>query len=362
MDCFSCLFLAIPCSSDCNCVYIMQKECYLTKPWSFLEQFIFIDLFFQKPKACAPLCGSFFRTSITFLNIWPIEIHRKSSTTTIEWRKVCALVMDHEVGLHIPLLLRVYVSLKRQKKGDQRPIVLAAAYAIGISLNPWIHRLRTAYSWSCLHSQLCRFWCLWIFEGLWIQLCRFTLYSAAYAILLWWHRDDSTGEKRTKSTEGKGNRTSPWKNGHWRICLRSVFLLLSSWRDALHLMSLRTPSREEEGRVSIRCVKAWKKTISNFLSCFIFFEVLSVNKFSFILSSVCVLYWSIVHDSSKRKTVELDCFVFLSTYFVIIGFIKGWSDYSIEQMNHMSLDKEENDKERISLIFLLFIAQKFEFP
>ena len=58
----------------------------------------------------------------------------------------------------------------------------------------------------------------------------------------------------------------------------------------------------------------------------------------------------------------MDCFVFLSTYFVIIGFMDGWSDYSIEQMNHMSLDKEEHDKERISLILFLFIAQKFEFP
>ena len=85
----------------------------MTKPWSFLEQFIFIDLFFQKPK-----------------NFHYISQHLTNRNTS----EVIDYYYRMKKGLHIPLLLRVYVSLKRQKKGDQRPIVLAAAYAIGLPI------------------------------------------------------------------------------------------------------------------------------------------------------------------------------------------------------------------------------------
>ncbi|KAK8805494.1 hypothetical protein WA158_002150 [Blastocystis sp. Blastoise] len=104
---------AIPCPPTCNCVYNIQKSQYLYKPWSYLEQFIFIDLFFQKPK-----------------NFHFIAQHLKNRNTN----EVIDFYYRMKKGLHIPLLLRVYISLKRAKNGDQRPIVLAAAYAIGLPI------------------------------------------------------------------------------------------------------------------------------------------------------------------------------------------------------------------------------------
>lgn len=103
----------VSCPQGCNCCMRLHKHESNTRPWNDMEKFIFLNGYFNHPK--------------DFLYI-------ANTLTNRDTQDVIDFYYTHKRGMYTKLLLKV--QLLRWKAGiyDTRPLILAAAYGIGLPI------------------------------------------------------------------------------------------------------------------------------------------------------------------------------------------------------------------------------------
>ena len=93
------------------------------RPWSDMEKLIFLNGFFNRPKVGARARGN----SQDFRYI-------ASTLTNRSVQDVIDFYYLHKRGMYTKLLLRVQLSMWKNNNYDSRPLILAAAFGIGLPI------------------------------------------------------------------------------------------------------------------------------------------------------------------------------------------------------------------------------------
>ena len=111
-----------PCPAHCNCPYQVNEESKHVRPWTDMEKFIFLNGFFNRPKVVSlPSCNEDFR-------------YIASTLTNRSVQDVIDFYYMNKRGMYVKLLLRVQLSMWKNMNYDSRPLLLAAAYGIGLPI------------------------------------------------------------------------------------------------------------------------------------------------------------------------------------------------------------------------------------
>ena len=101
----------------------MNEEGKRVRPWSDMEKLIFLNGFFNRPKVGARARGN----SQDFRYI-------ASTLTNRSVQDVIDFYYLHKRGMYTKLLLRVQLSMWKNNNYDSRPLILAAAFGIGLPI------------------------------------------------------------------------------------------------------------------------------------------------------------------------------------------------------------------------------------
>ena len=103
----------IPCEKDCNCPLKLFELSKRSRPWSDMEKFIFINGFFNRPKDFRYIANTLTNRSV---------------------QDVIDFYYLHKRGMYVKLLLRIQLLMWKNMHYDVRPLILVAAYGIGLPI------------------------------------------------------------------------------------------------------------------------------------------------------------------------------------------------------------------------------------
>ncbi|KAK8810032.1 hypothetical protein WA538_003584 [Blastocystis sp. DL] len=103
----------LPCPPSCNCPFQVNEEGKRQRPWTDMEKFIFLNGFFNRPKDFRYIASTLTNRSV---------------------QDVVDFYYLYKRGMYTKLLLRVQLAMWKSMNYDARPLILAAAYGIGLPI------------------------------------------------------------------------------------------------------------------------------------------------------------------------------------------------------------------------------------